>query len=156
MLNKTQQVLAYLIKNHPRASITVLMKLSYLVDLVSVARTQKQITHYNYIRYYYGPFDNAINTDLQGLIDQKIIEPRSDYVPSGEEYVVYSLNENISLTTELDKDELSIIDDVLEDVKGYGARALTEIAYKTKPMLKFGATLGGSEHLLEKLDLQAK
>jgi len=156
MLSKTQQLLAYLIKNHPKASITVLMKLSYLIDLVSVKKKQKQITDYNYIRYYYGPFDNKINTDLQVLIDEKIIEPRSDYVPSGEEYVVYNFNEDSNFTSELSKDELSIVDGILENVKGYGARALTEIAYKTKPMLKLGATLGGHENLLEKLDLRAE
>jgi len=155
MLNKTQKLLAYLVKNHQKASITVLMKLSYLIDLVSIKRTGKPITYYNYIRYYYGPFDNTINGDIQKLMEEKVIEAKSDFVPSGEEYVVYNFNEDSDLPLEFDEAELKIIDEVLENVKGYGARALTEIAYKTKPMLKIGATLGGNEHLYEVLDMQA-
>ena len=144
-----------MVKNHQKASITVLMKLSYLIDLVSIKRTGKPITYYNYIRYYYGPFDNTINGDIQKLMEEKVIEAKSDFVPSGEEYVVYNFNEDSDLPLEFDEAELKIIDEVLENVKGYGARALTEIAYKTKPMLKIGATLGGNEHLYEVLDMQA-
>jgi uncharacterized phage-associated protein len=155
MLNKTQQLLAYLVKNHQKASITVLMKLSYLIDLVSIKRTGKAITHYKYIRYYYGPFDNTINGDIQKLMEEKVIEAKSKFVPSGEEYVVYNFNEECDLSLVLDAAELKIIDEVLENVNGYGARALTEIAYKTKPMLKIGATLGGNEHLYEVLDMKA-
>jgi len=33
---KTFQVLSYIIKNHPNVSVTSLMKLSYLVDLVAI------------------------------------------------------------------------------------------------------------------------
>jgi len=155
MLNKTQQLLAYLVKNHQKASITVLMKLSYLIDLVSIKKTGNAITHYNYIRYYYGPFDNAINTDLQKLMEEKVIEAKSDFVPSGEEYIVYNFNDGYDLSLELSENELEIIEEVMENIKGYGARALTEITYKTKPMLKFKATLGGNEHLYETLDMKA-
>ena len=45
------------------------------------------------------------------------------------------------------------MDEVLDSVNGYGAKALTEIAYKTKPMQALGATLNGGEHLNEKLDM---
>ena len=154
MLEKTQQLLAYIIKRHNKASVTVLMKLSYLIDLVSLKKDGKQITHYNYVRYNYGPFDNIIYADLQKLIDAKVVQPKPNYVPSGEEYIIYSYNENSDLDfSALTDEERAIADEVLENVNGYGARTLTEIAYKTKPMKKFGATLGGTEHLGEKLDL---
>ncbi len=156
MLEKTQQLLAYIIQRHNKASVTVLMKLSYLIDLVSLKKGGKQITHYNYVRYNYGPFDNVIYADLQALINAKVVQPHPDYVPSGEEYIVYSYNEDSTLDfSALSDEDRAIADEVLENVKGYGARTLTEIAYKTKPMQKFEATLGGTEHLGETLDLGA-
>ena len=42
--------------------------------------------------------------------------------------------------TESDK---SIAEKVLEDLKGYGAKILTDIAYKTAPMKKISAEPGG-------------
>lgn len=50
-------------------------------------------------------------------------------------------------------EELELIGGVLQELKGYGAKILTEIAYKTKPMVKIGATLGGKESFGVKLDL---
>jgi hypothetical protein len=156
MLEKTQALLAYIIQRHNKASVTVLMKLSYLIDLVNIKKGGKQITHYSYVRYNYGPFDNVIYTDLQALIEANIVQPRPDYVPSGEEYIVYTYNEDSEINfSSLSDNERSLADEVLENVKGYGARTLTEIAYKTQPMKQLGATLGGTEHIGEILNLSA-
>jgi uncharacterized phage-associated protein len=156
MLNKRQQLLAYAMKKHPKASITVLVKLAYLIDLVSIKNTNRQITDYKYIRYYFGPYDSKVVSDVQGMLEKGAIEAHLDFTPSGEEFVVYDLKEDFNLETSLNSKELKIIDEVLKNVQGYGAKALTEIAYKTKPMQKFGATLGGNEHLNEELDMYAK
>ncbi len=156
MLNKTQQLLSYIIQHHAKASVTVLMKISYLIDLVSLKKENQQITHYAYMRYTYGPFDNQIYSDIEALAQANIISPKPDYVPSGEEYITYSINEGAIFDfSELTPQDRAIADEVLESVKGYGARTLTEIAYKTKPMTELGATLGGSEHIGETLNLDA-
>ncbi len=157
MLSKTQQIIAYLVKKHHKPSVTVLIKLAYLVDLLSLKKYNTPITNYQYIRYYFGPYDKSINGDIQTLVEDQIIIPSIDYNQSGEEYVYYSYNSefagDLDQVTEQDK---NVIDAFLEQVKGYGARTLTDIAYQTKPMKKIGAVLGQTQHLNELLDMRAQ
>ena len=153
-LNKNQQVLAYLTEKHQEAGITVLMKLCYLIDIISFKKTKSQILDFQYIRYWYGPFDDKIYTEVKSLVENGFISESSEYTPTGKEYSYY--RRVAEKPIELDKvsaDELKIIDEVLELLKGHGARALTDICYKTKPMKAFRATQGGVEHLFDRLDL---
>jgi uncharacterized phage-associated protein len=155
-MTKNQTLLAYLVKNHPKASVTTLMKLAYLIDLISIQEGKNQIFNFKYKRYNYGPFDEHIYKELDELAQNNVIIPSVDYSPTGSEYVIYEFNSESELDFKsLDDEELSMINSVLEKVKGYGAKALTDIAYKTKPMLKLGATLGGNENLNAPLDLSA-
>ena len=156
MHTKNQQVLIYLIKNYGNPSVTSLMKLCYLIDLLSIQREKPQITDFEYRRYNFGPFENRIYDELNGLVSDKTVLQEFDYTPKGDEFVTYVLKEDEFNFDEIAPDEKSTIDEVLESLKGYGAKILTEIAYKTKPMKAIGATLGGQEHFNEKLDLQAK
>ena len=84
------------------------------------------------------------------------IKADSDYGLTGEEFSVFSVvpekKDSISFD-KLDEKETAILEELLGSVRGFGARMLTEIAYKTKPMKKLKATIGGSEHLGMKLDL---
>lgn len=155
MTNKTQQLLAYVAEKHERATVTVLMKICYLIDLVSIKRNHEQISEYGYIRYTFGPFDERIYKDLEYLQSNDILIAESDYTPTGAEYIYYLVNdeaENISFDL-LSGEDRKNIDEVLESVKGFGARTLTEIAYKTNPMKALNASLGGNENMNVKLDL---
>lgn len=158
MDKKTKQLIVHLIKNHKNSSVTSLMKLAYLSDLICIKRIKKQITSFEYKRYTFGPFDEKIYECLEELMADNIIIANSDYSMDGKEYLVYSVNnesENFPLD-EISENELGIVDDLLETTKGYGAKALTDIAYKTKPMEALGATQGGLEAMGEKLDLKAE
>lgn len=86
---------------------------------------------------------------------EKIIIPSGDFTPSGDEYVIYNYNDEKDYSFNLIEKDKEQIDAVLENLKGYGAKTLTEVAYKTKPMLKLGATLGGKENIGVELDLNA-
>jgi uncharacterized phage-associated protein len=154
---KNVQMLAYLAKGHPEASVTVLIKLCYLSDLISIKRNSEKISNFNYIRYYYGPFDMEVYKDLEYLVENQILIASSEYTQKNGEAIIYKINEekNIDIDKLTDGDCL-IMDELLESVRGYGAKALTDIAYSTKPMKALKATLGGNEHLGEKLDLLAK
>lgn len=157
MNRKTEQLVGYLAKSHPGASITVLIKLAYLVDLVSVQRNDSQISDFEYSRYSYGPFDKRIYGVIENLSSANVLLEETDYTQMGSEYMVYSFNETIDYPfTDLSGVERALVDEVLGGVKGYGARALTEIAYKTKPMQALGATLGGDENLESVLNLRAE
>lgn len=154
MFTKNQQIIAYLAKNHGKASITVLIKLAYIIDLFNIKKTGNQLTDFQYIRYYHGPYDKAINSDLQTLLDGGVLYPKAHYTVTGDEYVVYNFNDETKFNFDkISEQEVLTIDEVMENLTGYGAKTLTDIAYKTKPMLKFGATHGGVEHLNEALDL---
>ena len=156
--NKTEEVLLYLLKNNPRSSITSLMKMSYLADLIAVKKQKRQITNFAYRRHYFGPFDKKIYSCIEGLIEDKIISAESDYGLTGEEFSVYKINpkkEDSIKFDDLKKEEIKILDELVANVRGYGAKMLTELAYKTKPMKKLGAKIGGSEHLGELLKLDS-
>ncbi len=159
-MNKTEQMLLYLIRNGQAISVTSLIKLAYLCDLVSIKRTGQKISDFDYIRYYYGPFDKKVYDYLASLLENGSISSVLRYSPSGDEYYVYSCPENFALSESqnlsdpaLSKDDFVVMDDVLEEFGGYGPKILTEVAYKTAPMKRLGATLGGNEHLNERLDL---
>ena len=157
MFSKNQQLLAYLSKNHLKASITVLMKLSYIIDLFSVKEMGKKISDFKYIRYYHGPYDSSINSDIQILVDNKILYPKAHFTATGDEYIVYNFNDEEDFDfSGVAQTELEKIDDVMETLNGYGAKTLTDVAYKTKPMLALGATHGGNENLNQVLDLSLR
>lgn len=158
MKDKTKQLLAYISKNYAPATVTSLMKLVYLIDLVAIKQGKKQISDFIYRRYRYGPFDSKIYTYLDELINNKILSDITENTPMGEEYIKYKFNEENekSKFDKLSENELETIDEVIESVRGYGVKTLTEITYKTKPMLALDATIGGEENLNARLDLNAK
>jgi len=157
MKEKIKQLLAYLIQNHPPLPITSLMKLSYIVDLVSIKKYNKQISNFEYIRYKYGPFNNKIYEYMQNLLENNIISEEPDYTPRGDEYIIYKFNQESDVSFDkLTEDDKEVIDEVLNSLRGYGAKALVDLAYKTKPMKKIGATQDNDVGLKEKLDLRAE
>lgn len=157
MYSKDEQFIGYLVQKNPRVSITSLMKLSYLIDLVAVKQLGRKITNFEYRRYNFGPFDKAVYECTEHLTDDNVLILTAEYSSRGDEYWVYNFNFNEHIgdfsTDQLSEEEIEIIDEVLEELSGYGARALTEVAYKTKPMMEKGATIGGDEHFNEILDL---
>lgn len=154
-MDKTEQALVYILRNHQDSSITSLMKLSYLIDYVNMRRYGKPITTFSYRRYKHGPFDSRIYQVTEALKEEEIIIDDTKWTSNGEEYIVYNYNDDcksidFSLLSDTDK---NIINEVLETVNGLGAKALTKMTYNTPPMATLGATMGGSEHLNEKLNL---
>jgi len=157
MNKKTEQLLIYITKEYPCITIISLIKLAYLVDLVAVTNQLNQISEFEYVRYKFGPFNKKIYAYLKKIIDENIFIERVDHSPRGDEYIVYELNEDNDTFCfdKISPKELTIIDEVLEKLKGLGAKALAEITYKTKPMLKIGAMPNNDAGLNKALDLSA-
>lgn len=152
---KTKQLLAYILKKQ-KESVTSLMKLSYLIDLVHVNKESNQVTDFEYLRYNFGPFDRKIYLYIEDMTESGLLIEDTEYTYGGEEFITYKLKEGAEISfDELKPDEIESVDEVTEELKGYGARDLTEVAYKTKPMIALGATLGGDENIGVKLDLNA-
>jgi len=156
MSDKTRQFLTLIVQLYPRIPITSLMKLSYIIDLANIKKNNIQITDFNYIRYKHGPFDSKIYDYLKDLIEKNILIQDIE-LSLPEDYYIYEFND--------DKDDFSIdkitekekqtVGKVINSLRGMGAKVLTQIVYKTKPMVKLGAAMDNSVGLNEKLDLYA-
>lgn len=155
--NKTTALLEYFAHQHSKPSVTVLMKLCYLTDLIALKRLGRAITNYEYERYTFGPFNKKIYADLEELVGTEKLAIEIDYPSYGtdSEVVLYRHSGELeAITAQLETEEVGLADEVLATLSGYGARQLTQVAYQTKPMVALGATLGGSENLGAKLDLK--
>jgi uncharacterized phage-associated protein len=154
--SKTLQILSYIIKKHPDVSITSLMKLSYLVDLVAVKKIKNKISDFQYVRYNYGPFDKKIYNYLESLINDDIVKEGANISSTGDEFATYNVMKKSNIAFDkISDDEKEIIDEVLESLDGYGTKALTELTYRTKPMKRIGATLDNKAGLNKPLSLNA-
>lgn len=156
IMEKTKQLLAYIIQNHPSISITALMKFAYICDLVSLKKGNSKISNFEYVRYKYGPFDQNIYNYISELRRDSAIIEEPSYTPMGDEYITYKINESVPCCIDkLTSSDIKVADEVLESLKGYGAKALVDLAYKTKPMLIIGAKQDNDAGLNEKLNLGA-
>jgi len=156
LMEKTRQLLAYLIEHHPETSITGLMKLAYISDLVSIKKTNKQISDFEYTRYKYGPFDKRIYDCVNDLIYSGLVIEGRAYTTKGDEYIVYKCIDEVDFEYDkLEDTEKNVINEVIQSLCGYGARALVDLAYLTEPMKKIGATQENDVGLNETLDLWA-
>ena len=153
---KTTELVQYLIAKHHLSTVTSLIKLCYLSDLVSSGAGNGKISDFNYIRWHFGPYDKRIEMVLFSLVEAGAVKSETDYTSDGREYVKYISNGDEPSATHLTKKDIGHINAVLESLKGYGPKALTQVAYKTKPMLALGATLGGTENMGKPLNLSAK
>ncbi|MEI9914449.1 MAG: Panacea domain-containing protein [Candidatus Saccharibacteria bacterium] len=154
---KTKQLIDYLVSKHHLSTVTSLVKLCYLCDLVSVGAGNDQITNFNYYRWHFGPYDRKIEDALFQLVERGDITSDTTYTDYGTEYVKYNVSDDSEPTIDkLTKTDLGHVNAVLDSLKGYGPKALTQVAYKTKPMLALGATLGGTENMGKPLDLTIK
>ena len=91
------------------------------------------------------------------MISQNDILEDSELAETGDEFIVYNLNKKKSepVFDKLKDEEIETINEVLRSVKAYGPKALTELAYQTRPMKLIGAKLGNKKGLNERLDLNA-
>lgn len=150
----TKELIKYLVSNMSVSTITSLTKMLYLIDLASVSSGKEKTTDFNYVRYYYGPYDSNIRKTLDELINYGELIVSIQTSPSGEPYMIYKLPEGVT-RYEYDYLNSDIVDDLTQSLGHFSAKTLTDLAYKTKPMTKLGATLGGTQHLNEVLDLSS-
>lgn len=157
VVDRTHQLLAYLVQRYPCLSITALMKLAYIVDLVSIGKGQGKVSDFEYVRYKHGPFHQNIYRYVHDLVEFGAIKEDIEFTPMGNEFIVYRYNESSEIDYDkLTEENLTVIEQVLSSVMGLGAKALTQLSYKTKPMKKLGATQENEEGFNEKLDLLAE
>ena len=149
---QTESLIKYLVFSMNLPTITSITKMLYLIDLASVASTGKQTTGFKFIRYYYGPYDKDIRIIIDDMIAEKELDADVRYLSNGEPFLVYKMpNGTASFAYEGANEQ--IVRDLVDSLGNLSPKSLTELAYKTKPMTRLGATLGGNEHLNEQLVL---
>ena len=156
MSQKTDQMLAYIVKARGNASVTILMKLAYLADLTMVQSGKKKISEFTYKRWNYGPFDRSIYGAIERLEEAGTLSVRIECDSLGNDYGVYSIADGVTPSFDLlSTEETFTIDELIRSLKGYGAKTLTDLAYKTAPMTSIGAVLGGRQAMGKELNLSA-
>lgn len=149
---QTESLIKYLVFSMNLPTITSITKMLYLIDLASVASTGKQTTDFKFIRYYYGPYDKNIRIIIDDMTAKKELDADVRYLSNGEPFLVYKMpNGTTSFAYEGANEQ--IVRDLVDSLGNLSPKSLTELAYKTKPMTRLGATLGGNEHLNEPLVL---
>ena len=157
-LTKRQAAILYIAYSYGVGiALTSFMKLCYFFDLMAMANRNAKITDFEYIRYSYGPFDSKIYSDIENLIFQGSLRTKS-YSVGQEENILYQFNDinedSFNPSRYFSTEEIGEMNQVLEEFKGFGAKTLTAAAYKTAPMIALNATLGGSENLGKRLNLE--
>lgn len=118
-------------------SIDVLkaLKLSYFTDLLHKEQTGEKFTNLSYIRYNFGPFTD----EIYGI--KEIFEPvDKNAVKNAQPFV-----SNVFL----DEDDKAFLDSILAKYGKFTGTELMKQSYKTEPMERIGAKLGGGEHMME-------
>ncbi len=151
-LDKNEQFLLFILKHHGPSSVTSLMKIAYLIDLVNMERKGEQLSEFSYKRYYYGPFDSRIYLLIERLVRTGYLKAEQEFTQFAE-YTMYSVVDGVRFPIDLLPTDKKSIQIVLSTVRGYGPRVLTEMAYRTQPMKALNATLGGNENLNKPLNL---
>ncbi len=152
MCKKHECLISAILKDGDK-TITSIIKLCYMIDLVATRRLKNKISNFEYIRYNYGPFDERVYIDLKEMQKNGNISTYTEFGPRGDEIVLYALNDALDDSTVFSKEESEIVKEVLDSLHGYGPKNLTELTYTTAPMRALNATLGGTENIGVKLDL---
>lgn len=151
-MNKTAEVIYRIVENNSTASITVIMKLLYLIDLIHLKKNGKKLTDLNYKRYFYGPFSSEVYTIVDDLIRQDLLNTEARFTRDTD-YFVYKIANAPKGNTNLTEEEIDFLNKTLKEFEGLSAKFLTEVTYHTKPMKELGATIGGNEEFETELNL---
>lgn len=128
---KTFELFAYLWKKLEwKWDIMQFMKLPYFIDLKSVKDLGFQITNLEYIRYTFWPFDKKIYS-YRWLFEGNQYEITFSYI----------------------EDFIPEIESIISKLPIEDGEQLKVLSYKTPPMQAIKATLWGSEHIGERLNL---
>jgi len=145
-MNKLRTIMAYFCANYPHKSELSkarLTKLVYLSDWYSALMHKHKMTDINWIFNHYGPYVDNI-TDLANLDnDFSISSQKTTY--GGNKYVISYSGDSVKNT--LEKEELDILDAIINKTKSMYFNDFIDFVYSTYPV--------SSNERYSKLDLEA-
>jgi uncharacterized phage-associated protein len=137
MNNKLCSLIYYFIKNLPNLNKTEIVKLTYFVDYSFYKYFNKDITGITYKHYKHGPFSKSVYDCIDKMKQENIIKQKENTsLNKQRRYYSYLIVENYDISKYLVKQELDIIEFVIDEFGKLGYEKLTELSYKTEPMEK--------------------
>ena len=131
---KFKAVLLYIIsrcENKPNVGKTLICKLLYFSDFNHYEIYEKPITDETYLKYEHGPFPSHINEILDEMIDDNVIEWKSEtYAGYPQDH--YYLKEAPDLSL-LNTAELIVINDVIDKIGGWTAGKASRYSHGDLP-----------------------
>jgi hypothetical protein len=118
---RSERIVNYLIHKFPEIGKTILMKVVYIGEIMSIEENGERLTNTTFIHYDYGPFSTEV-ADIWNLSNK---------------------NQKVSLTG-ISKKKINIINKLLEEITPYAQYnfkgslfdSLMNKAYKTRPFLE--------------------
>lgn len=106
---------------------TKIVKLLYLLDIESVAKYGKQVTNFEYRKYYYGPYDeNIINL----LDERQYFSVGLGITSSGNQYYNYTVGPKKN-DHQMDNNTKELVDSIVNKYGQHSLDKILEIAYAT-------------------------
>lgn len=133
MLDKVQQIAAYLCMNYPHKdelSNARITKMIYLADWFSALLQNKQMTNVEWIFNHYGPYVDDIINSLKNADDFSIKQTQTLFGNYKYQVCYNGSASNI----ELNDDERKILDFVIDKTKGLFFNAFINYVYATYPI----------------------
>ena len=142
--NRTKFLILYVVKNMSIPTETMISKICYLCDYLSVKNLGSPISNLEYENSVFGPQGKNIAECLFELARDGEVNQSIEYGVDGTEHVEYHIATNAQKLVE-DSEEFSvgekqIIDEVLRSVGSLNARLLTEVVDNTKPIKDVNST----------------
>ncbi|HHV75542.1 MAG TPA: SocA family protein [Thermoanaerobacterium sp.] len=151
-----QKLIAYFVAKAPhRIGRTQLVKYVYLFEYYHTLAFGRQYTDCRFVRYHYGPYCEAIVSELREM--SEVVREEPYFSAYGEAYA-YSLAVGCEASSELPEPERSLADLVLRTVGDKTLEDLLKVVYATPPMARVleKETADGYSHLGEELEMTAR
>ncbi len=133
-MNKLKNTILYVIKYYPyedNLTQTRLIALLYLIDWENMLQYKKQLTNISWYFEHYGPYSSDIMNEINNHNDLCVEPTKSNF--GTEKYLIKSKKDNLKIT-DLTKEDIDIINKVINDTKLLTWNELMTYVYNTKPI----------------------
>jgi Protein of unknown function (DUF4065) len=127
-------ILFFVLKTKGNITKTQLVKFLYLADLYSVKWLGRQITDLKWIRYLYGPYEEAIDRTLE-LMNGQQVEIEND---SSKNYIIIRMGSTMPSIESLELPVMMqmLLDNIRYEWMGQSTKELLDFVYGTSPMVE--------------------
>ncbi len=143
-IDKLMETIGLIISSHGGIihSKTKLVKLIYLIDLISKKKNNYKITEATYKSYFYGPYSEDIDIALHQLKDLELIDVYEDFsLYTGRQYYTIKLKDLPNFGA-LSEEEKKLIRNITSRYKNKPLDEILEEVYNTE---EFSRTNFGEE-----------